>query len=683
MFSIMKKELQSHIDIMLKDQSHLFVTTTNSDKLWELYLDSFAPEDNPIFCERREHDCSGCKKFIRSFGNVVSITNDKITSIWDFTTSQKKYRASFTVMSAYIHDCVIKDVFLTKENNQGHDKDHEKINDEIITWDHFYYRLPNKFVFRGDEVEINRKHAEYRDTRNVFLRSLNEITIDAVDTVLELIEQKSLYRGDEWKVPLQSFRTLQKESTKIAFLDIWAWPTIISIGPAIGRIRNHSIGVLLQDISNGIDLNDAVKKYEKIIAPPNYKRPKAIFIKKMIQNAKEKIVSLGFENSLGRRHATIEDITVNNILFANKDSIKRMQKPLNVFADLAKTVSDKLPNLERIEAIDSETFINDVLPSITEIALFNESRLDPNFVSLIAPIDSAAPTMFKWNNPFSWAYNGNIADSMKERVAKAGGNINGVLRFSIMWNQNGDNDNDFDAHAKESNGNHIYFNNRTKIHRSSGMLDVDITRPFDRIQVPDGGAAVENIVWTDKNRMPEGSYEFWVHNYSYNGGRSGFSAEIEFDGVIHEFHYDKELKQSENILVAHVHLQNRKFILKPALPSTTSSRTIWNISTMKFHRVSTIMYSPNYWNNQNGIGHRHVFFMVNECLNDSNPNGFFNEFLPENLLEHKRVFEALGSKMRVPDSDSQLSGVGFSTTKRNYVVLKVKGNFDRAIKVNF
>ena len=36
------------------------------------------------------------------------------------------------------------------------------------------------------------------------------------------------------------------------------------------------------------------------------------------------------------------------------------------------------------------------------------------------------------------------------------------------------------------------------------MLDVDITQPFEPYQVPDGGTAVENIVWTDKNKMPNG-----------------------------------------------------------------------------------------------------------------------------------------------------------------------------------
>jgi len=119
------------------------------------------------------------------------------------------------------------------------------------------------------------------------------------------------------------------------------------------------------------------------------------------------------------------------------------------------------------------------------------------------------------------------------------------------------------------------------------------------------------------------------------------------------------------------------------LKSTTKGKNLWNLSTQKFHPVSTIMYSPNYWDNQHGIGHRHVFFMINDCLNESNPNGFFNEFLHNDLLEHKRIFEALGSKMHVKEDIEQLSGLGFSTTKRDYVVLRISGSFNRIIKVIF
>ena len=683
MFTRMKQEFQVHVESMLENQTHLFVVDIDPDKLWNLYLENIPKEFNQVFRKKREHDCSGCKSFIRHFGNVVTIVDDKIISIWDFETSQREYQLSLKAMSTYIHQNKITDVFLIDTQGQGHDKDREKINEEIITWDHFYFKLPKRFVISTDKTLLNKKRGEYRDTRNVFLRSLSEITTDAVETVLELIDQNSLYKGEEWELLLQNFNDLQKQFAKITDVETWSWLTSISVGPVLGRIRNHSIGVLLQDVSNKIDLNEAVKRYEKIVAPTNYKRPKAIFTKKMIEQAQAKIVELGFENSLERRHAKIEDITVNNILFANKDSIKRMKEPLDVFNDLTKTIKEDLPNLERIESIEAQTFINDILPKLTEVEVLMENRLEPSLVSLIAPTNSNAPTLFKWNNPFSWAYNGNITDSMKQRVQKAGGNINGVLRFSIMWNENRDNNNDFDAHTVEPNGNHIYFPTARQMHRSSGMLDVDITQPFERSQVPDGGTAVENIVWTDKNQMPFGIYQFYVHNYAHNGGRSGFSAEIEFDGIIHQFNYDKELRQDDRVKVANIIFENGKFKIQPILPSTTISKTIWNIQTQTFLPVSTVMFSPNYWDNQNGIGHRHVFFMINDCLNESKPNGFFNEFLPEPFLVYKRVFEALGSKMKVQDSDNQLSGVGFSTTKRNYVVLRVKGSFNRVIKINF
>ena len=524
--------------------------------------------------------------------------------------------------------------------------------------------------------------------RGVFKRSLDEITEDSVLSVLELISQNSLYKGEEWKGVLTEFRKHQANYNLLSpgGKEIYSWEQSVIAGPVVGKIRNHSIGVLLVDLSKGIDLDEAVRKYEAIVAPTNYKRPQAIVTPRMIEAAEKQITELGYLDSLGRRHATLEDISINDILYANRDVAQKLGRNNSPFEALKKEVPVKVKNFDRVDEVSIETFVTEILPTASNIEILLENKYGSNLVSLIAPINKDAPSMFKWSNPFSWAYRGNIADSMKQRVKALGGDVTGVLRFSIQWNTEGDNNNDFDAHCVEPSGNEIYFG-RKKNHPSTGELDVDIISP--RTQTKDG-IAVENITWSNKSKMPDGTYQMFVHNYSHNGGRSGFTAEIEFDGQIYSFAYNKELRHGEKVQVAEVTYSKKtgQFTLVEKIPSSFASRNLWGLDTNQFQPVQVVMYSPNFWQAnssgaERGIGNKHYFFMLKGCKNEEQPNGFFNEYLKEDLLTHKRVFEALGSKMRVAPSEEQLSGLGFSSTQRNELVVHVEGHVNRIIKVVF
>jgi hypothetical protein len=514
-----------------------------------------------------------------------------------------------------------------------------------------------------------------RDTRNVLKRSFDEISEGAIETVRDLISQGSLYKGEEWNGPISAFFDLYKGYHAIRTKkkrENYCWVQSAKAGEALSRIKNHSIGVLLTDISEGMELNDAVKRYEKIVAPTNYKRPKAIFTKKMVEQAQKTAEELGLVRSLGRRHAVLGDITVNNILFANRDAAKQMSG--NVFEELSNSVPDKQKNFGKVEEVAAKDFVRNILPEANEVELLLENDHGGNMVSLIAPKDNESRTMFKWENGFSWAYSGNITDSMKQRVKSLGGKVDGVLRFSIQWNDHGDCLDDLDAHCVEPGGNHIYYH-RKKNMWTTGELDVDIINP--------DGVAVENITWSNLSKMKRGQYRFFVNNYTCRSGRSGFSAEVEFDGKIYSFSYDKPLRQGENVDVAVVNFDGENFEINSVLGANESSREIWGLDTNRFHQVSAIMYSPNYWDEQDGIGHRHYMFLLKGCQNPESPNGFFNEFLREDLMKHKRVFEALGAKMRVEPSDNQLSGLGFSATKRASVTCRVKGSFTRVVQITF
>lgn len=523
-----------------------------------------------------------------------------------------------------------------------------------------------------------------RDTRNVFKRSLDEISLEAIDTILELIISNTLYKGEEWKQALQIFREykVKYDNTSEDEKELFAWEQSVKVGSAIGKIRNHSIGVLLIDVTNEVDLDEAVKKYEQIVAPSNYKRPKEIYSKRMLEDAKKTVTELGYMDSLPRRFAKLDDITVNNILFCNRDSSMRIKGTENIFEEMEKGISTDPKKFSKVEEIPVDKFIKDILPTTKDLEVLFENKHCSNLVSLIAPQNKNAKSMFKWNNAFSWAYNGNMTDSMKERVKNAGGKVDGDLRFSIQWNEDGKNNCDLDAHCiekiKGKRDYEIYYGSAKKPEFSptNGQLDVDIINP-------EGKIAVENITWEDRRTMGAGKYLFFVHQYT-GSSKNGFRAEIEFDGQIYIFDYNKSMRTGEKVQVAEVTLDtNGTFSIKKLLPTNVSSKDVWGLKTNQFIPVSTVMYSPNYWDEQDGIGHRHYFFMLKECINPDSPNGFYNEFLKNELLKHKRVFSALGSKLKVENVEDQLSGLGFSSTKRDELIVKVKGKTERVMKIKF
>jgi hypothetical protein len=676
-FKNLKKALQENFKQMSQHTNHLFEVNVDFEHMWELYLSSFPDGTNEIYRERREYDCSCCRQFVKNIGNAVVIKDNKITTIWDLETSSSKFQPVVNALSSYIKSKVVSDVWINKFKKIGVDNNFEQLdNGNVIEWNHFYLELQDKFVDRSSKSEAEIK-GSLRDTRNVFKRSLNEITEESLLTVLELISQNSLYKGEEWKGVLNEFLKHKKAYDKLqtgAEKENYTWEQSVRVGGSIGRIRNHSIGTLLINISEGMDLDTAVRKYEVIVAPSNYKRPKAIFTKKMLDDAKKTIEELGYLDSLGRRFSTLDDITVNNILFSNKDASKRIGGA-DIFEQMSGEVSVNPKRFSKVEEVSIENFVENILPTAKEIEVFLENKHSSNMVSLIAPENKDSKSMFKWDNPFSWAYSGNITDSsMKERVKSAGGNVEGVLRFSIQWNDVEYDENDLDSHCIEPKGNEIYYGNKNNRY-TTGQLDVDIINPVRNTP------AVENITWTDINRMEKGTYQFFVHNFSHRGGRSGFRAEIEFEGQIYSFEYNKEIRNGERVQVAEVTFDGNGFTIKEKLPSNVSSKEVWNLKTNQFVPVSVVMYSPNYWNEQKGIGNRHYFFMLKNCINSELPNGFYNEFLKEDLLQHKRVFEALGSKMSVKDVEDQLSGLGFSSTKRNEVLIKIKGKSERVVKV--
>lgn len=246
-FKNLKIRLAENFKVALETRT-LFEVAIDKDALWNLYLDSFPEGTNPVYRKRREYDCSCCRHFIKEIGGTVYIDGHlNLHSIFEFDTGSEVFQPVMDALDAFVKRHAITGMYLSKFRSVGTDQSVETDgNDVHCMYEHFFLTLPNHLVFNGRGT-IDTVKGQFRDTRNVFKRSLDEISMEAIDIVMELIRSNTLYKGEEWMKPINELRNHKQVYDQLTAdkQEVYCWLMASSVGNVLGRIRNHSIGVLL------------------------------------------------------------------------------------------------------------------------------------------------------------------------------------------------------------------------------------------------------------------------------------------------------------------------------------------------------------------------------------------------------------------------------------------------------
>ena len=226
-----------------------------------------------------------------------------------------------------------------------------------------------------------------------------------------------------------------------------------------------------------------------------------------------------------------------------------------------------------------------------------------------------------------------------------------------------------------ANGKHYYFSER------GGVLDVDMNGSDGRSRTP-----VENMSFTSQ-MLKDGNYTFWVNQFNKRETTDlGFEVEIENGGEVHHFVHQADLKSGDAKLFTITIKSGVIAGLKvdgDGLIGGSFSQEKWGVKTETFVKVDTLMHSPNHWDD-NAVGNKHWFFVLDGCKSNDPTRGIFNEFLRADLDQHRKVFEVLGDKTKCPPSDEQLSGLGFSSTRGDTVTVQVQSaNATKTFNVTF
>lgn len=647
-----------HQRFVAMSAGELFTVGVTPDQMWEQYLSSFPKGTNPVFRANTEHDCSCCRNFIKNIGNVVAIVDGKMVSVWDVAGAEYPYDGIASAMSELANAFPVMGLYRSSERSYGAEKTKELREDGAVhTWHHFHGQVAARhFTSTPDKAR-----GDYGTTVGVFKRGLDELTAEAFSDVIELIEQKALYRGEEHMLTLQAFQKLQRQYRALLTngdRNLFVWSQASS--PA-ARFRNTAIGTLIVDLSSGMEMDAAVRAFESKVAPENYKRPSALITPRMVDDAMKTVAELGLESALERRFAKLSDININNVLWADGSVQNQMKGAIHsMLLDAAKQNGPVPAAAGNATEISIEDFMENVVHRATSMELLVKNTLQPNFMTLTAPVHADVQPLFKWDNNFGWSYDGNITDSIKEKVKRAGGNVSAPLRISLGWF----NYDDLDIHVIPPGGRRIYFGDK------QGYLDVDMNAGGRR-QSRD---PVENVAF---QRPVDGKYLIIVNNYvRVETDNPGFVIEIENNGSVSQYSYSKAVQNGANVEVGILTVKNGVIVemnLHKDMVGGGVPQQKWGVTTEQFVKVNTLMLSPNRWDD-NRNGNKHWFFVLDGCRTDEPARGIYNEFLKPELETHRKVFEVLGNKTKCAVTDDQLAGVGFSSTRGDSVLVNVTGD---------
>jgi len=504
---------------------------------------------------------------------------------------------------------------------------------------------------------------------------MEEIPIDTVLLVRDLINQGSLLDGDAHLHKVEGIIPMLTEYQKVPVdkRDLWCW--VKSVGFKYAKFKNELIGRLCTELAEGRELNAACQDWNVRVDPANYMKATAPITKKQIEEAQKFVEKNGYEESFSRRCATIDDIKASDILHINSGD--GTIKKVSIFDDVKPThTRHKRSEFDKVETVGIEKFMSDILPTCTSVEVFLLNQHKQNMVTLTTSVNPGSKPIFKWPNNYSWTYAGNLAgkSQIKEAVKAAGGVVDAPFRFSIMWNEDGRDIVDLDAHCKEggSKGYEIYYGNKRILSPCGGTLDVDMIRPTER--------GVENIYY--KSIPLNGQFRFFIHNYDGRDHKN-CRAELFIDGETYSYFIDHKINNTEDIVTVNMENGVVKDIhhSKYLTDSNAVSTEVYGLETNQFHKVNLICLSPNHWDGK--VGNKHYFFMLEGCKSPTQLRSFHNENLIPELFAHRKVMEVLANTTMVESTDNQLSGLGFDATVRDEVIVRLKGSHSRVLKIQF
>ena len=326
---------------------------TNVSDLYDIFLDNL-----PIDA-RQYYNCRTCRNFVNGYGGLVRITDEGELEpvMWKYAPSF--FEPAVEAVRNTVRNSRILRMFVTSERRLG--------TPETGYWTHISVDVPKFRVHNNRLLTPYQKSMENYEDFKMIQNAVNKYSIETVETAVNLLRSDSMYRGEkvlgiaEWF--LEVMKTVKNNPKRTNIL----WKKSAMAPAGFCHISSSMIGTLLDDISDGWDIESVQNRFNAKMNPLKYQRPQVAPTAGNVERAEKIIAELGLENSLKRRFSRLDEIktiwkptfersaSISTGVFAGiktKESITKEQK--NKYTPNMTMTWDKfqrtvLPNAKKIE----------------------------------------------------------------------------------------------------------------------------------------------------------------------------------------------------------------------------------------------------------------------------------------------------------------------------------------------
>lgn len=376
-------------------QEALFSVASDKTALWNLYLNSFPAHD------RQHYNCNECRKFFERYGDLVTVDDrGRLTSVMFHEEPDGEYADHFAKLRSAIESGTIEHLHVTEEVKWGLAR--------TGVWEHFAVQPPKELVGSHSYLTAYQQEAEVTADFHTMVRALTEYTADHLKTAMTILESESLYRGEKVIGParwLQRVIEDQNTTKNAKHRHNLLWRAVALAPAGFAKPRGNAIGTLLDDIKDGLPINDIRARFAAKMDPTKYNRPQTDPGAGNIQQAEKIVAALGVAPSFARRFARLEDV-IRHAVWKPRGSVTVTNG--GVFGHLtpreAKEAEKTLMKLPS-KKMTFEKFVNTVLPVAEAIEMYIASVMP--FTAMLTAVDESAPPIYQWDaadnrNPVSW-----------------------------------------------------------------------------------------------------------------------------------------------------------------------------------------------------------------------------------------------------------------------------------------